>query len=157
MLRSILIVIVSIVCSIISNIFIFEPRNFISGDDLRISRLENEIHPVDSRFVVVTSMSGRYAVSVTNVKSYASGSKINLEIVNLYGVTLTGVKVNILAIPLDEDGHSNTEFKKGITETVGDIAAGTAKRKTVSIPEISPENLKMIYVHIEESGIRYKK
>lgn len=165
MLHSIVIIIISVSLSIISGIFMFQPRGFISEDAWRLSLIEDEvrkiksevgIEPTDSRFVVVTSMTGRYAVSVKNVKQYASGAKMTFEVINMYSVGLTDVKINVLAIPLSDDGKEYIDKRKRITETIGEIPAGTAKRKTVSIPGIMPEKLRTVYVSITEGGLRHK-
>jgi hypothetical protein len=136
--------------------------------DWRCSRLENDtrhtlgycyLSPTDSRFSVVTSSGGRYCVSVTNVKKYASGSKITLEVVNMYSVGQDGVEASIVVTPITPAGTSYEDIqkqKKTVTDTIGEIPSGTAKRKTFSIPELAPEQLKMLKISITETGIRYR-
>ena len=162
-MRAFLLVIISVVCSTIFNWFIFEPRGFI-GDSWRISQLEYEtdkiksrvtLSPTDSKYDVVTTRTGRYAVLVSDVKAYASGSKVTLKVINLYAVDRSDVKIELMALPVDEENSSSSFGKrKYIEETVGDISAGASRKKVISIPEIRPEKLKAITVSISEAGLR---
>ena len=135
----------------------------------RLERIEKEsykisseayLRPTENRFSVVTSPTARYGVSVTNVKNYASGSKVTLEFINFYGVGVNGVKAELVATPITPDGTNYTEIEKlqrTTSDIVGDIPAGTAKRKTFNIAEIPAEKLKMLKVTITEEGVRYHK
>ena len=151
----------------IHNINTYIPEHI--ANTWRIEVLEKEsfktsscayITPTESRFSVVTSPTGRYAVSVTNVKNYASGSKVTLEFINLYGVQMDGVEAEIVATPILPEGTDYKEIEKQqktVSNMVGLIPAGTARTKTFSIPEIPAEKLKMLKVTVTEKGVRYHK
>ena len=57
-------------------------------------------------------------------------------VINFYGVGVNGVKAELVATPITPDGTNYTEIEKlqrTTSDIVGDIPAGTAKRKTFNI------------------------
>ena len=158
-------VILSVVCSLVAQEINFQEKAI--RNQWRISNLENEVDkinssvtlsPMNSKFDVVTTRTGRYAVLISDVKPYASGSKITLKIINLYAVDRSDVNVQILAIPIEEKPEEGIILanRKIVEETVGDISAGSSRKKIISIPEIRPEKLKSVTVSISEAGLRSK-
>ena len=95
---------------------------------------------------------------ISDVKPYASGSKITLEVVNLYAVDRTDVKVILRAYSInsEENSYDKAGSQYILEETIGSIQAGATRKKIISIPEIRPEKLKSVTVSISEAGLRSK-
>lgn len=117
------------------------------------------LDPVSSNYSVITTPGSRIAVSCDNIKAYASGSRVTLEFVNFYSVDIHGVKAHIIASP-DILAGSLDDFennKRTIDEKIGDISSGSAKKVTVSIPDLPPDKIKTLEITLSEEGIGYKK
>lgn len=158
-------VVLSVVCSLVAQEINSQEKDI--RNQWRISNLENEVDkinssvtlsPMNSKFDVVTTRTGRYALYISDVKPYASGSKITLEVVNLYAVDRTDVKVILRAYSTnsEENSYDNAGSRYILEETIGSIQAGATRKKVISIPEIRPEKLKSVTVSISEAGLRSK-
>lgn len=132
-----------------------------STSDTVVNSITHEAYldPVSSNYSVITTRGSRIAVSCDNIKAYASGSRVTLEFVNFYSVDIHGVKAHIIAEPDILAGNLD-DFKKNkrtIDEKIGDISSGSAKKVTVSIPDLPPDKIKVLKITLSEEGIGYKK
>lgn len=133
-----------------------EYRLSLIEDSSQLSTKTAFFEPTSDKYLTVSTNTGKYAVFISNVQKYTSGSKFNIEVVNLIGVETTGIKATVIVSPKVEknlDYNKLQKLQRTATCSFGDIPSGYSKIKSVSVPDISPEKIHMIMISLEEDGL----
>lgn len=119
--------------------------------------------PSEMGYAVVACRTGYFAISCENIKSYATGSEITLQVVNMLSVNATDVVMNIsyaaamIDIGNQEETSKYFKTRKERREKIGNCAASKAKLVKVRIPEYKPDELKCMEISMSVGGIEFIK
>lgn len=119
--------------------------------------------PSSSGYSVLAFQSGLLILSCENIKNYASGSELYIEVINATSVILTNVKLKI--------EYSSTEFSLKDPEAISNFFAGLKKGEEIirearpgistiikfRLPEYKSDEIKFLSFTAEPGGLRYTK
>lgn len=101
---------------------------------------------------------GVLAIKVTDIKPYANSSKVELEIGNPLGATITGLKATIQWGSTDEKGFVLEELGSKEITIEKNIVAGSWNKVNVTLDSIEPKKLGFLRIkNISHTGIILKK
>ena len=137
-------------------------KELLEANTSSLNRLENVfpqtafIQPTSKGYSVAACSSGYFTLSCENIKEYGTGSEVTLEVVNLLGVTTTGVTLYVRYYPATPDeGKSLYDSVKSIKEEIARIDSGKAVYTTLRLPEYKPDNLSALLIEIGVKGTSY--
>lgn len=119
--------------------------------------------PSEMGYSVITCKTGYFAISCENIKPYATGSEITLQVVNMLSINATNVVMNIsyAAAMFDINNQDETtkyfKTRKERQEKIGDCTSARAKLVKVRIPEYKPDELKCVEISMSVGGIEFIK
>lgn len=118
-------------------------RKAISSLELRVPPYYCVMSPTSSGFSVITDGVGTLTVSIQDIRDYADGAEVTLELVNLTSVTLKNVVLNVGVSEGNEDEYFDQK-NTYLEETVPEIKPGAASLLRVRIAGWAPKTIKSI-------------
>ena len=140
---------------------------------LQISRLETQgghvaFEPVTSEgYQVLQSRLGPLAVSIEDVRAFASGTRVVLQVGNASSVTFDGAEFSVTYGPpaptdLDEEGWEDYQaWFEGLLEaeltTASTLSPGVWNEVQLDLPGIEPSALGFLELEISTDRIRLQR
>ena len=145
-----LIVVLSLILSgfAYANSFEDAVRNAISSLESRVPSQFSIMNSAASGFDVITDGVGTLTVSIDNIRDYADGAEVTLELVNLTSVTLQNVVLNVGVSQGNKDEYLDKKNTYS-EETVQEIKPGSATLLRVRISGWSPKDIKSISAYYQ--------
>ena len=145
-----LIVVLSLILSgfAYANSFEDAVRNAISSLESRVPSQFSIMNSTASGFDVITDGVGTLTVSIDNIRDYADGAEVTLELVNLTSVTLQNVVLNVGVSQGNKDEYLDKKNTYS-EETVQEIKPGSATLLRVRISGWSPKDIKSISAYYQ--------
>ena len=123
----------------------------------RIAPSHGILDPTSTNLTIVGNRGTFFAISIDDVKAYAKGTSLKLTVINLSGVTITGVKVKVDPTPIREKRKSSSSIVSDTTVKISKIESGGSRIEAATISELKPDEIDYITVSIESEGIEYHK
>lgn len=101
--------------------------------------------PGDSGYSLFKADIGTLSVKIIDIKPYADGSKVAIQIGNLSAATINGLKADVDWGPASEDGGpDNKKAKTKLIQFAQSIKSGSWSTQIMTLPSVAPENLGFI-------------
>ena len=113
--------------------------------------------PAKADYKIIATPGGLFTVSCESIKEYATGSEVELQIVNLLAVNATLLTLEVGYSSYEtKDQENYTKNLKYASTSIDKIQNGTRKIVKLRMPEYKPDQVLNMVVTISSRGMEYK-
>ena len=121
------------------------------------------LSPTSQGFSLATTEYGRVAIWFDDIRPLGAGSRATLKVVNLTAADFTDIKVDFnyanksFVEMLKGDNTAELKSHDGTAQITETLQSGTETRFAVNLEHLPPNEVKLLSVKLQPSGIQFRR